>query len=202
MKAHTTAADGEIWIDLHTPLRNYGHFRLGLRGTHQVPNALVAVRLLEELPQFGPLPMDAVLTGLTSVRWPGRLEMITTAQGRRVLLDAAHNPAGAASLASYLRSELKEPVPLVFAAMRDKNAAEMLRILVPAVSNVIVTQPAISRAMPARELAELARSLFPSAGIEVMSHVNVSFAFVRLIRLPAPCDAEFSEFRPPFPRTM
>ena len=79
--------------------------------------------------------------------------MLETADGRRVLLDAAHNPAGAWALAAYLRREFPEPLPIVFGAMRDKDVALMLKALLPVASKMVMTQPSIARALPAEELA-------------------------------------------------
>ena len=92
--------DGRTLMSLRTPIRDYGRIPLGLRGGHQVPNALVAVRLLESLGRLFPISADAIVSGLRDVRWPGRLHLIEAESGRRVLLDAAHNPAGASALAT------------------------------------------------------------------------------------------------------
>jgi dihydrofolate synthase/folylpolyglutamate synthase len=160
-------ADGRTAIKLNTASADYGWIPLGLRGAHQVPNALVAVRMLEELGRLLPVGRDAIIAGLRDVRWPGRLQLLDAAKGRRVLLDAAHNPAGASALAAYLTREFPEPLPLVFGAMRDKNAAEMLKILLPSAAVVVVTEPGNSRARPAGELAALLRAISPDCRIEV-----------------------------------
>jgi dihydrofolate synthase/folylpolyglutamate synthase len=123
--------------------------------------------MLEELGRRFPVGRDAVIAGLRDVRWPGRLQLIEAAEGRRVLLDAAHNPAGASALAAYLVREFPEPLPLVFGALRDKDAAEMLKILVPSASVLVVTEPGTGRARPAGELAVLARALAPDSRIEI-----------------------------------
>jgi len=153
-------------ITVKTPTRDYGRLRPGLRGAHQIPNAIVALRLLEELSRTVPVSPDAIVAGLSDVEWRGRLQLVETAGGRKVLLDAAHNPAGAAALSAYLTQEFP-PLPLVFGAMRDKDASEMLRILLPAASMLVVTEPGNARARPAAELAALARSIAPGCRIEV-----------------------------------
>ena len=65
--------------------------------------------------------------------------MIEVPGGRRVLLDAAHNPAGASALADYLKREFPEPLPIVFGALRDKDVSLMLKALLPAASTMIMT---------------------------------------------------------------
>jgi len=127
----------------------------------------VAVRLLEELEPMLPIGPDAIVAGLRDVRWPGRLQMIEASDGRLLLLDAAHNPAGAWALASYLRREFPEPLPIVFGAMRDKDVALMLKALLPVSARMVMTQPSIARAYPADELAAIAATLSPGTPIEV-----------------------------------
>ena len=101
------------------------------------------------------------------MRWPGRLQMVEVPGGRRVLLDAAHNPAGAWALASYLKREFPEPLPMVFGALRDKDVSLMLKALLPAASTIVMTQPATPRAHTAEELAAIARKLGLAAKIDI-----------------------------------
>ena len=131
--------DGRTSVQMTTPMRDYGWVALGLRGDHQVPNAVVAVRLLEALERQLPIAPDSIIAGLRDVRWPGRLQMLEVPGGRRVLLDAAHNPAGAWALASYLKREFPEPLPMVFGALRDKDVSLMLKALLPAASVMVMT---------------------------------------------------------------
>lgn len=146
---------------LRTPTRDYGELRLALEGVHQIGNALVAVRVLEALEQRGwPLAADTVARGLAATRWPGRLEWRRFTDGRELLLDAAHNPAGAQTLATYL-NERSLKIPMVFAMMRDKDAAGILRILTPVVSEIVITRASSARSAAPAALADLARALAP-----------------------------------------
>jgi len=152
--------------------RDYGPLHLGLRGEHQLANARVAMRVVETLERLGvTIGAEAIVDGLTNVRWPGRLEHRTLPDGREVILDAAHNPAGAAALASYLRSlEGGGAKPaLVFAAMRDKDVDGMLTVLLPAIGHVVVTRPSNPRAADPEELASRIRALDPSLAVEVVA---------------------------------
>jgi dihydrofolate synthase/folylpolyglutamate synthase len=162
-----TTEDGRTIVDLRTPMHDYGQVPLALRGDHQVTNALVAVRLLEEIGRNIPLTADSITTGLSKVRWDGRLQMLEVPGGRRVLLDAAHNPAGAWALSSYLRREFPEPLPLVFGAMRDKDVTLMLKHLLPVASAMVMTEALTPRAHDADELATMARKLAPKVPIDV-----------------------------------
>lgn len=154
-------------VRLRTPRRDYGEIALGLAGVHQAANALVAVRVLEALdaPEM-PVDRDAIVRGLTNVRWPGRLEHVRLMDGRDALLDAAHNPAGAATLAVYLESEAKART-LVFAAMRDKDAEGILRALIPMVKRIVVTRASNPRSAEPDALAALIGRLAPALPVVV-----------------------------------
>ena len=130
-------------IRLRTPARDYGEVTLSLRGDHQIGNAVVAVRLLERARID--VPPAAIADGLARASWPGRLEHRRLPDGREMILDAAHNPAGAATLAAYLAETFAEKPPLVFAAMRDKDVRGMFAALLPAVSALVVTRSSTAR---------------------------------------------------------
>jgi len=141
---------------------------VGLAGAHQRSNAAVALRLLQQLDAQGiSVPAQAIEAGVARPHWPGRLEVRRLADGRELLLDAAHNPAGAASLASYLRAEGGEPRPLVFAAMQDKDVAGMFAALLPAVGRLIVTRASNARSAEPESLAQQARSSQPALPIAI-----------------------------------
>jgi dihydrofolate synthase/folylpolyglutamate synthase len=153
-------------LDLRTPVRRYDGIRLALAGAHQIDNAIVAVRLLEVLDQNGlSVPVDAVIAGLEQVTWPGRLETRRFADGREVLLDAAHNLDGASSLAAFLEETGERTRPLVFASMRDKDAAGMLRTLLPAIGALVVTRASNPRSADPAELGATARAVAPELRI-------------------------------------
>ncbi|MBI3400577.1 MAG: bifunctional folylpolyglutamate synthase/dihydrofolate synthase [Acidobacteria bacterium] len=142
-------------------------FAIGLRGRHQVINAAVAMRLLEVLNAQGlTVPRSAVARGLADPGWPGRLDLRRLPDGRELLLDAAHNPAGAAALASYLR-ERRPPLPLVFAAMRDKNIAGILAPLAPVIDSLIVTRASNPRSADPSAIVGHARAVAPSLVVSI-----------------------------------
>jgi dihydrofolate synthase/folylpolyglutamate synthase len=153
-RAQTAMIDGRARLTLATPSASYGPVTLGLRGEHQVGNAIVVVRLLEVAAASGiSIPRDAIEHGLATAEWPARLELLTIERGRRVLLDAAHNPEGARALAAYLTRWHPERLPLVIGVMRDKNVADIAYTLLPVVSSVIATAAPTPRAIPAPDLA-------------------------------------------------
>jgi dihydrofolate synthase/folylpolyglutamate synthase len=150
--------DGRARLAVDTPSGSYGPIMLGLRGEHQVGNAIVAVRLLEVAGHGLPIPRAAIVEGLAAAEWPARLELLPLERGRRVLLDAAHNPEGARALAAYLTRWHPERPPLVIGVMRDKNVADIARTLLPVVSSVVATAAPTPRAIPASDLARHVRA--------------------------------------------
>jgi dihydrofolate synthase / folylpolyglutamate synthase len=129
--------------------------RCGLPGRHQLDNAACAIALLEAAGQAG-VSVDeaAVRTGLQSVKWEGRLELIE--EDPSVLLDGAHNPAAALVLARYLEEFLgRDPdarIILVWGMMRDKDHRQFIAPLLPLISEVVLTQAALARSATVQEL--------------------------------------------------
>jgi dihydrofolate synthase/folylpolyglutamate synthase len=145
---------GRTRVSLRSDSTHLEDVTLALPGRHQIHNAAVAVCLMEELG----VPAAAIEVGLTDARWPARLERVDWC-GAELLLDAAHNPAGARALADYLRERGWTRVTLVFGAMRDKDIAGILEPLAPFVSTIVCTTPPNPRALPAESLAALAAAL-------------------------------------------
>jgi dihydrofolate synthase/folylpolyglutamate synthase len=147
---------------IEVELGRLGRVRVGLRGRHQAANVAVADATLDALEKAGiaSVPAEARRAGYAAVRWPGRLELVQ-AGGREVLLDGAHNPAGAATLARALDDLAPFLAPgrptLVMAVMADKDVDGVLDALagaaVLAEARVICTAPSGGRALPADELA-------------------------------------------------
>ena len=147
-------------IRVTTPRRAYPPFRLGLVGAHQVSNAIGAIRLLEALSDIGvPVSADAIVAGLSTVVWPGRLELVRVGDRGAILLDAAHNPAAAAALSTYLRATVPAGLPIVFGAMTDKDVDGIVGALTPCATRFVCTAPDTPRAVAASELAARVRRL-------------------------------------------
>jgi dihydrofolate synthase/folylpolyglutamate synthase len=121
-----------------------------LAGEHQVENAVTAAMALARLAIDG----QAIVRGIGATAWPGRLELVRTHP--EIILDGAHNPAGARALAAYIeRFYSGRRVVMVYGAMRDKAVAEMAGILFPRAYEVIVTAPRQARAVRPESLRVL-----------------------------------------------
>jgi dihydrofolate synthase/folylpolyglutamate synthase len=146
-------------VDVRTDRRTLDDVTLALQGRHQQDNAAVAVALLDELARQGITVTDrAVRAGLTRAEWPARLERFTRGD-IEILLDAAHNPAGARALASHLQDIGWSRITLLFGAMHDKDITHMLAPLAPFCESIICTTAPSPRALSAAELAAIARPL-------------------------------------------
>ena len=101
------------------------------------------------------------------MRWPGRLDLRERDSEHRALLDAAHNVAAAAAFGEYIREIAPGGLPLVFGALRDKDAAGMVRAIGPAASRFVCTPAGTLRERPAPELAEVVRRERPGTPVAV-----------------------------------
>jgi dihydrofolate synthase/folylpolyglutamate synthase len=121
-----------------------------LPGEHQVSNALTAIAALDYLG----CPDEVIREGIRQARWPGRLERLSGTP--EIILDGAHNPAGARALAAYIeRFYAGHRVWLIYGAMRDKAVAEMSAILFPLADEVILTAPDQPRAVRPELICEM-----------------------------------------------
>ena len=129
-----------------------------LVGRHQLRNVALAIAAAEELSKLGiaGITPDSLARGIRETHWPGRFQVIPArADWPEVVLDLAHNPAGAWALRSALSERYDDrPLIFVFGAMRDKAISEMTEILFPLADRVIVTQPENPRSASPEEIRQ------------------------------------------------
>jgi dihydrofolate synthase / folylpolyglutamate synthase len=134
-------ASGQV-IDCAGPGWRLDALELPLLGVYQPSNALLALAAARVLG----VGDAAAREGLARARWPGRFEVFH-ARDRVVVLDGAHNPAGARALADSLAQWFGDtPITLVFGALRDKDAIGMLAALAPRMRRLILTASSSPRA--------------------------------------------------------
>jgi len=157
-----------------------------LVGRHQLRNIALAIAAAEELNRAGfRVSARDIERGIRETRWPGRFQRIAaTANSPEVILDVAHNPAGAWALRSALSEYAGErPLVLVFGVMRDKAVGEIAEILFPLAEHVITTRADNPRSASPEEIREAAAR----TGAEVAVEPRVSTALVRAREL-SPAD--------------
>ncbi|OZM74613.1 dihydrofolate synthase [Amycolatopsis antarctica] len=154
----------------------YEDIFLPLHGAHQAANAALALASVEAFFGAGKerkLVGEAVREAFAEITTPGRLERVRAAP--TVLLDAAHNPHGAKALAGAVGEEFAfRKLVAVVGVMADKDAHGILDALEPVVSELVVTQARNPRAMPADELAALARTIFGEERISVETTLDAA----------------------------
>ncbi len=144
--------------------------RLPLPGEFQRVNAALAVATVRTLKATLPVSEETISDGLARVSWPGRMQLIQRASGQRVLLDGAHNPAGAEALLSEARKQFPEAKPtLVLGIMADKDWRKMGTLLAPLAGRLVLTAVKSERTLPPEELRPVCQRANPHARIIVCS---------------------------------
>jgi dihydrofolate synthase / folylpolyglutamate synthase len=158
-----------------------------LRGRFQLENALSAIGVAQIFKKRGAsILKETIERGIANAIWPGRIEKLQS--GPDLYLDGAHNPSAARELAVFLKENCGgRRVTLLFAAMRDKAVDEIAGILFPLAFEVIITQPRISRAISAAQLAEMAGEY--AARFRVIP--NAEAALEEALASSGPTDAVF-----------
>ncbi len=169
----SVATDGER-IDYRGPGGALDGALLGLAGEHQARNAALALAATSFAPGFRP-DERARREGVAHARWPGRLEWIAP----DLLLDAAHNPDGAAALARALDRLAPLRFTLLCGALADKDVDGVLAALLPKVARAVCTRPDSPRALAAEALAARVRALAPSLPVVAIDALHDALAEAR-----------------------
>jgi dihydrofolate synthase / folylpolyglutamate synthase len=130
-----------------------------LVGRHQLRNVALAISAAEELGKQGfPVTAASIQRGIRETRWPGRFQLLAATQNwPEIVLDVAHNPAGAWALRSTLSSNYEDrSLTLVFGAMRDKAIGEIAEILFPLAEHVVATHAENPRSATPQEIRQAA----------------------------------------------
>jgi hypothetical protein len=157
-----------------------GDFEIGLSGEHQRTNAALAVAVARVLRERLPVPDAAIRAGLKEVQWAGRLQKVARADGQLILLDGAHNPAGAQSLAAALPgmtpSGAGRRPALILGTMRDKDYAAICQILAPLAGKILLAPVGSHRTADPGLLAGYCRAANPRAAVVACENLAAAFA--------------------------
>ncbi|MBI1378644.1 MAG: dihydrofolate synthase [Frankiales bacterium] len=177
----TPAVGGQL-LSLQGPAGRYDEVFLPLFGAHQAANAAAAIAAVEAFLGGGgePLNADLVRAGFAAVESPGRLEVVR--RSPTVVVDAAHNPHGAAALAAAVSDsfDFTELVGVV-AVLADKDARGLLEALEPVLAHVVVSRSSSPRALGVADLEALATEVFGAD--RVSSAPRLSDAIERAVAL-------------------
>ncbi len=170
--AREVAVGGQL-LSLQGLSARYDDVFLPLHGAHQAQNAACALAAVEAFlgASAGGLDADVVRAGFAAADSPGRLEVVR--RSPTVLVDAAHNPAGAQVLAEALQDAFAfTRLVGVVGILADKDAEGILVALEPALDEVVVTRSSSSRSLDPEELAELAADIFGEDRVHVAYRID------------------------------
>ena len=167
------AVGGQL-MDLSTPGGLYTEIFLPLHGAHQAHNALLALAATEALiTGGGALSAEVVEAGFGSATSPGRLEVVRSSP--TILVDAAHNPAGAEVLVDALDEAFGFSRLIgVVGVLGDKDAEGLLSVLEPVLAEIVVTQSSSPRSTAAEDLFELAVEVFGDDRVHLASRLDAA----------------------------
>ena len=161
-----------ITFSLKSLAGEYENLFIPLHGKYQAENAALAIAAVEQF--FGSaqnsLPDPILRSALADVTSPGRLQIID--KRPTVLLDAAHNPHGARSLAQSIIHSFGSPEAVgVLSVLADKDARGVLEALEPVLLEIILTESSSIRATNSAELADLAKEIFGPERVSTAANV-------------------------------
>ncbi|MCM6763582.1 bifunctional folylpolyglutamate synthase/dihydrofolate synthase [Rathayibacter sp. ZW T2_19] len=178
----TTVAVGGQLVSVRGLATTYDQLLLPFFGDHQAENAAVAIAAVETFIGGGSqeLTGDVLDEGLAAATSPGRLQIVGASP--RTVVDAAHNPHGAASLAAALGRYFDfDRVTAVLGVLAEKDAEGILQALRPVVDELIVTRAPSDRALAADDLAAVARTVFPAESVRVAEDPDAALTAGRLL---------------------
>ena len=155
---------------------------LSLPGEHQKMNAALALAAIKVLQKQIPVTDEKIREGLASVNWPGRLQLIQRPDGQKILLDGAHNVAGAKALRAALENNFQSPGhTLILGVLQDKDWPQICRTLAPLAERIFTVPVSSERSADQNQLATACRTANPLAEVtvccslgEVLNHFLVA----------------------------
>jgi dihydrofolate synthase / folylpolyglutamate synthase len=168
---HRVPAVGGQMLRLRGLRGEYDEVFLPLYGAHQAQNAVLALAAVEAFTGEEPLDYELVREAFAQVTSPGRLEVVR--RSPTIVLDAAHNPHGAAALVAALQDSFTfSPLVGVVGVMADKDYEGVLAELEPVLAHIVCTQNSTPRALPADELGEVAAGVFGVDRVHVAARLE------------------------------
>jgi dihydrofolate synthase/folylpolyglutamate synthase len=150
---------------------------LSLLGAHQRTNAALAIATVHALSSQLPVTDETIRAGLSRVNWPGRLQLITNPSGQKILLDGAHNIAGAQTLADALKEFFPGPKPaLILGILQDKDWEAICRILAPVASRILLAPVPSERTANPAELSAACQRANPTISVHAYASLRAALS--------------------------
>jgi dihydrofolate synthase/folylpolyglutamate synthase len=160
-------ADSDILTALELPLL----------GSHQRLNAALAIATVRTLAPQIPVSDDAIRAGLSQVSWPGRLQLVTRPSGQKILLDGAHNIAGAQTLATAIAQYFPNAkTALILGILQDKDWDAICRILAPLAYRILLVPVPSERTANTDELSAASQRANPKISIHPCASLSAALS--------------------------
>jgi dihydrofolate synthase / folylpolyglutamate synthase len=148
-----------------------------LLGEHQSLNAALASATVQALQDKIPVTEQQIQHGLERVEWPGRMQLVTRQSGQKILLDGAHNVAGANALVLALQQNFPLMKPaLILGVLRDKDAAGICKVLAPLAQSILLVAIHSERTESPAKLEAACREANPGAQIQVCQTLETALS--------------------------
>jgi dihydrofolate synthase/folylpolyglutamate synthase len=151
--------------------------QLPLLGRHQRKNAAIAVATVRALTPVIAVAASQIRRGLESVDWPGRLQLVTKPSGQKILLDGAHNTAGARTLAEALAEYFPGVRPtLVLGILQDKDWLRICEFLAPLAGRILLAPVGSERSAAPQQLSEVCHRANPQVEVTICGSLAQALA--------------------------
>lgn len=168
---HRLPGVGGQMLTLQGLATEYTEMFLPLHGEHQAHNAACALAAVEAFVGGIELDADVVRGGFADVTSPGRLEVVR--RSPVIVLDAAHNPAGAHAVAAAVQEAFSfSPLVGVVSVMADKAVDDILSAFEPVMAEIVCTENSMARSLSAAELGDVAEGIFGPDRVHVRRRLD------------------------------
>ena len=152
---------------------------LPLSGAHQRLNAAVAVATVRALAEQIPVDENAIVRGLTSVQWAGRMQVVKLEDGRTLVLDGAHNPDGATALRVAFEQQFPGARPtLLLGVLADKDWPAIVRALAPLAGRIVLTPVGSERTLDPAAMSATCAEMCPGTPLTVCANAQAALSLI------------------------
>ena len=146
---------------------------LPLHGQHQKLNAALAYGTVQELINLIPVPDAVIRRGMETVLWAGRLQEVNHGDGRKILLDGAHNTGGAAALVAALKADYPgRAITLILGILSDKDSSEICGLLAPLAAGILLVPVKSKRSAAPEELMGFCQKANPRCMVKICNSLS------------------------------